>query len=177
VQPVALAIRAAALGAAAALTLAGCTSSAAHHPTGSGAPSSAPVAVPTGSGSPADPATVDAVKRAYGDFFSSTTTIARSQAVLQHGSAFHTVLVKEANSPDSDNVKIVVTAVRLLSPDTALVTYTLHAAGVALPGSHGYAVREDGSWKVAARTFCELLDIRGDAPAACKDSSITALPH
>jgi hypothetical protein len=158
----------------AALALAGCSSSAAHHPS---TPPAAPHSSTPNSGTPADPATVRAVKTAYADFFSSTTTVARSQAVLQHGAAFHQVLVSEANSPQSSNVKIVVTGVRLLGPSTAAVTYTLHAEGVTLPNGQGYAVREDGTWKVAARTFCDLLDIQGGAPAACKDSAITALPH
>jgi hypothetical protein len=47
----------------------------------------------------------------------------------------------------------------------------------ALPGASGLAVRQGGKWKVAAQTFCQLLTLQGDAPHACNDPKITAVPH
>ena len=46
-----------------------------------------------------------------------------------------------------------------------------------LPDADGYAVRINGSWKVAATTFCSLLTLQGDSAPACKDPSVTALPQ
>lgn len=171
------------LGVAVAATLAGCSSSGgtpkssappATHATTSSTSSSA---TPSASGTPADPATERAVSTAYSTFFSATSSVARSQAVLQHGSAFHQVLESESNSSQSNSVNVQVTGVNLLRSDVALVTYTLDAGGVKLPNARGYAVEEGGTWKVAARTFCNLLQLQNSAPAVCKDSSITALPH
>jgi hypothetical protein len=167
---------AAVLAAASAVTLSACSSSTAHQPATSPPATSAPATAPS-TGSAASPAILRAIKVAYRDFFSSTTTVARSQAVLQHGATFHTVLVQESNSPQSSNVQVTVTGARLVSPDTAAVTFTLKAGGVSLPNSQGYAVREGGTWKVAAKTFCSLLEIQGKPPSACSDPAITALPH
>jgi len=57
------------------------------------------------------------------------------------------------------------------------VTFTIASGGVKLPNTHGYAVKEGSQWKVAAQTFCNLLQLQGNSPTICKDSSVTALPH
>jgi hypothetical protein len=46
----------------------------------------------------------------------------------------------------------------------------------ALPNQTGYAVREDGKWKVAGATFCGLLAAQGAPPPVCTTASATALP-
>lgn len=167
-----------------ALLASGCSSSGATHasspPTGSsGGGATAPAAAPpTGSGTPADAATRSAVAKAFTTFFSPKSTAAQSEAALQHGSAFTQTLAAEATSAQSQNVSATVSSVRLLSPDVAAVVFTLNSGGSPLlTDTPGNAVREGGTWKVAAVTFCNLLTLQGTAPTACKDASITALPH
>jgi hypothetical protein len=167
-----------------ALTLAGCSSSggsgtSSAPPGGSSSGATTPVAgPPSGSGAPADAATTSAVTKAFATFFSPKSTAAQSQAALQHGSSFTKTLADEAKTSQAQQVSAKVTSVRLLSPNVAAVVYTLSSGGSPLlPDSPGNAVREGGTWKVAAMTFCNLLTLQGTAPAACKDASITALPH
>ena len=58
------------------------------------------------------------------------------------------------------------------------VTFTITNSGTPLLSNiKGFAVQEGGTWKVAAATFCVLLKLEGSPPAACSDSSITALPQ
>jgi hypothetical protein len=40
----------------------------------------------------------------------------------------------------------------------------------------GYAVKEGGTWKVAEYTFCGLLTLQGNPPAACKEPAATQAP-
>ena len=167
--------------------LAGCSSSAKNNGGGapppsesSTAPGSSPAAVSSSaamSGTPADPATKAAVAAAYSAFFSSHTTQAQSRAALQHGSVFAATLAAEAKSSHAKNASAEVTAVTV-SGNVANVTFTLLSGGSPiLPNTNGYAVREGGKWKVAAQTFCVLLNLEGTAPPACKDPAVTALPH
>jgi hypothetical protein len=181
-----------AIAACAALLVAGCSSSGGSSPapttanvsgTSAPPPTSPPAstAAPSSpgasaSGSPADAATTKAVSEAYSTFFSSTSTVARSQAALQHGSAFHQVLEQESNSSASNSIDVHVTGVRLLGDDLALVTFTIKAGTISLPDTQGHAVKESGHWKVAAQTFCNLLQLQGTTPAPCKDPTVTELP-
>ncbi len=167
-----------------AVLLAGCSSSGGSHsspPPGgksTGGASTPAAGPPSGSGTPADLATKSAVTTAFATFFSAKSTAAQAEAALQHGSAFTKTLADEAKSSQSQNVTATVTSVRLLGSDVAAVVFTLSSGGSPLlPNTPGNAVREGGAWKVAAVTFCNLLTLEGTAPAACKDSSITSLPH
>jgi hypothetical protein len=99
-------------------------------------------------------------------------------SVLQHGTKFRAALQAESKSPSAQNITAAVSAVQMQSADVALVTFTLKQNGSPLlPNTHGYAVREGGKWKVAAQTFCSLLQLQGTAPSICSDKSITALPN
>jgi hypothetical protein len=160
-----------ALALAAALT--GCSGSSGPNPS-----SPPPADAGSGrSGTPADAATRHAVSTAFSTFFSPTSTPAQSEVVLQHGSVFSKTLADEAKSTQAQHVTATVSAVSLTSADVAAVTFTLTSGGSPLvSNTSGYAVREGGSWKVAAQTFCSLLQLEGNAPAACKESSITTLP-
>ena len=168
----------------AALLLAGCSSSGggAHKSASSSLPSSSTSPVmsspaPSASGTPADPATRKAVADAYAAFFGYKSTLAQSQAALQHGATFHQTLVEQGKSSLADKSTATVDSVRVAG-DVAYVTFTISENGQPLlSNTPGYAVRENGTWKVAAKTFCSLLTLQGSAPAACGDPSITALPH
>jgi hypothetical protein len=99
--------------------------------------------------------------------------------VLQHGDQLKAALVKNANSPDARGLTAQVTRVAgdPGNPNVAKTTFTLVSGGKPLlPGATGYAVKEGGTWKVAATTFCQLLSLQQAAPAQCHDASITAFP-
>jgi len=171
------------------IALAGCSSSAKKHDsspggagTGSGSTptqtsSSDPSGTPAGSGTPADAATKLAVTKAFTTFFGDVGTVAQSEAVLQHGAMFADALEEQSKGAYAQKSSASVSDVRV-SGDLAYVTFTISSNGTALlPNTKGYAVRDAGTWKVAAQTFCTLLQLEGSPPAACKDSTITALPH
>jgi hypothetical protein len=163
----------------------GCSSSKPGTPGASGSTSGATTSTPspTGSGggstaaaSPADAATRAAVASAYADLFDSSSTDARAVAALQHGTVFAATIAKQSSGSLAQKAGVKVTKVTVHG-DVADVTFTITSGGSAvLPDAGGNAVREDGRWKVAARTFCTLLKLEGDAPAACADPKITALP-
>ena len=155
--------------------LAACGSSTPHRATSSPAlpVSSAQSSAP---GTAADAGTRRAVNDAYATFFNTRTSAAASEAALQHGATFRATLAAEANG--HDDVTASVSSVRLLRPDVASVVFTIKSGGAPLlANSPGYAVRENGRWKVAAQTFCGLLQLQGDAPRACQDPTITTLPN
>ena len=157
------------------VALAACSSSSGHDAGSSPALSSSSVPS-SASGTPADAATRRAVNSAYATFFNTSTSAAASEAALQHGATFRATLAAEADG--HDNVTAFVSSVRLLRPNVAAVQFTITSGGSPLlSDSPGYAVRENGVWKVAAQTFCGLLQLQGDAPSACQDPSITGLPN
>lgn len=166
---------------AAVLVLAACSSSGGQGPpssTGAGSAGGATSSDATGGGPPADAATTRAVRAAYVTFFDSKTSAAASETVLQHGASFAENLAEQAKTANAEAASAKVSAVRLAGRDVADVTYTLTSNGASLlQDVSGKAVREGGRWKVAAKTFCDLLALQGDAPSACKDPKITALPH
>jgi hypothetical protein len=181
---------AAALTVAVVLVAAGCssskkaaghsTSTASKKPAGSSTAGAAPqsgAVAPTGTGAPADAGTKALVGAAYVTFFDPKASPAKTAGVLQHGPAFAATLDAAAKSSQAQGIAAKVSAVNLVRPDVAYVTFTLTQKGSALlTDSPGYAVRENGTWKVAAQTFCNLLQLQNAAPPACKDASITALP-
>lgn len=128
--------------------------------------------------STADEVTVAAVTKAYQTFFASDSTAEQVEAAIQNGTRFHDTIAAEGSSKYSGTSGVKVTAVTLQSPDVAHVTFSVTSNGaVVLPGASGYAVRSgDGTWQVAAATFCQLLTLEGTAPAACKQAAATALP-
>ncbi len=117
------------------------------------------------------------IAAAFATFFSGSTTAARAQQFLQHGSAFAHVLSQQAGSAQAKSLRAQVTAITARRAHVAATTFTLSSGGnPLLPGAHGYAVQEGGRWKVSAATFCQLLTLQAAAPAQCSDASITALP-
>jgi hypothetical protein len=176
------------IGVVALIALAGCSSSGKG---GSSSSSSTPVSTPaastsaastsaatSGAGTPADAVTTKAVTTAYETFFDIKATTAQTVTVLQHGSAFSPTLAGQAKAAAAQKLAATVSKVNLASPNVADVTFTLTSNGSPLlPNTHGKAVREGGTWKVAAETFCALLGLQGTPPAVCKDPKMTALPN
>jgi hypothetical protein len=169
------------------LLLAGCSgSSGAGSPTsrlataspgassGTGSPAAASSGAP---GQAAPDKVVRAVRSAYAVFFSGRSTWQQSQASLQNGARFHATLVAQGKSQYASTSSARVRSVRLLSPRVASVTYDILSGGQALlQNVHGHAVHQGSRWLVAAETFCGLLRLEGDAPHACSDPAVTALP-
>jgi hypothetical protein len=70
-----------------------------------------------------------------------------------------------------------VSKVTMISANSAQVTFSILLGGnPMLPDYKGYAVREDGKWKVAGKTFCELMTLQGQATPACNTPEATSLP-
>jgi hypothetical protein len=135
-------------------------------------------AATSGAGTSADAATTKAVTTAYETFFDIKATTAQTVTVLQHGSAFSPTLAGQAKAAAAQKLAATVSKVNLTRPNVADVTFTLTSNGAPLlPNTHGKAVREGGTWKVAAETFCALLGLQGPPPAVCKDPKMTALPN
>lgn len=158
-----------------AATLAACGSSG----TGSGSPGGSSAAVaPSGSGTPADAATKAAIAKAYATLFGTTATLSQAEAAVQHGGKFAAAIKKESQSSFAKKSGARVGTATLVSPNTAKVTFSVLVGGrPLLKDEPGYAIKEHGTWKVAAKTFCGLLKLNGAAPSACDDPSVTALPH
>ncbi|MDT4945439.1 MAG: hypothetical protein QOH14_2172 [Pseudonocardiales bacterium] len=164
-----------------AASVAGCTGS-----KGTSAASSSPATVTSGgttSGSPSassaglSASDVVAIKKAYTTLIDSTTSTADSIAVLQDGAAFKDTLDAQAKSPQAQDTTATVSRVTAQSPNTAVVIFTILLKGSqVLKDTPGFAVRENGRWKVAGGTFCGLLTLNGGAPPVCKTAAATALP-
>ena len=175
-------LRRTALGAglAVATALAGCSSSGnGGDTTAPGGPtSSAGGRTSSAGGTSPDTATTNAITKAYRLFFDSAGPTKQGVANLQHGAQFRSTIVGESNSSyGKQKTTASVSAVRIVKPKVADVTFSIKVGSqTLLPNSHGYAVREGGKWKVAAKTFCSLLTLEGTAPSLCKQKSITALP-
>jgi hypothetical protein len=144
-----------------ALLVGACSSSAAKH-------SSAPPTV-----SPAV-----AVKHAYETFFDYRTPPTTGATLLQDGPAFASALQAAAASASTQKITVSVTQVLPgTSANVRKVIYTLSLAGKpTLKAASGYAVLENGAWKVAGTTFCGLLNLNGSNPPVCKDPKATTLP-
>lgn len=158
------------------IALSGCGSS------GSGGAPATSAHTPTGgattahsSAAPAPASVRTAVAKAYAEFFSYQSSVAASERYLQHGPVFAATLAAEGKT-GMQHVQARVTKVTMVSPNVAAVTFSLLSGSKPLlPASPGNAVREGGTWKVAAKTFCGLLKLQNQAPKACNDPHTTAL--
>jgi hypothetical protein len=139
-------------------------------------------AVPAGCGSsatsssqskkaPSAAATTEAqIKHNWLEFFNASTPTATAVSLLQDGTKFAAVIDAEAKSPFAKEASATVSGVKLTSPSTATVTYTLKLAGQPIPGlknASGMALKTGGTWEVADASFCQLLKLEGSAPPAC----------
>lgn len=126
-------------------------------------------------GTPA--AEVQAVTSAFEHFFDSSLPVDQKMALLQNGQAFTETLEHQAHSSIAGGASASVSEVNADGPGRAAVTFTIKKHGIPLlPNRHGTALELDGTWKVAAATFCDLLRIEGGVPAACDATSTPAPP-
>ncbi len=115
------------------------------------------------------------ISQAWARFFAGTTSASDKQALLENGSAFAAAIAAQANSPIAKSTMAIVSKVTMVSADQAQVTYTISIGGLpALTNQTGTAVLVNGSWKVGAASFCQLLSLEGQTPSACPATSAPA---
>jgi hypothetical protein len=111
------------------------------------------------------------IKHNWVEFFAPSTSPATAITLLQNGTKFAAAVKAQAKSPFASELSATVSSVKLTSPTTATVIYTLKVAGqLPVPGlknATGSAVKTGSTWQVADSTFCQLLKLQGPAPAAC----------
>lgn len=162
--------------AALAIVLSACSSSGGKPATSSPA-GGAPSTCKKSPGGRADHgSTKKAVIKSFTVFFNSDSAVCASEAVLQHGPVFHQTLIEQGKTDYAKKTSVKITSVTKVSKNVSAVKFTIASGSIKFP-YHGNAVREDGKWKVAAKTLCGLLKVEGGAPSACDKKSITALPH
>jgi hypothetical protein len=157
-----------ALALAAAITACGSSSSSPASHTSSATPS-------TASASAASSASASAqIKADWEAFFSGTTPASKKIALLQNGQKYAALIQAQAASGLAKSASATVTAVHVISPMQATVTYDIDLGGKpALSNQTGTAVYQDGTWKVGDASFCQLLALEngGKAPAGCSSAS------
>jgi len=123
---------------------------------GSSTSKASPSATPSSSGAVAQ------ITANWQTFFAGTTPAARKISLLQNGQQFAKTIQAQASSVIAEASQAKVSAVTVTSASTATVTYSILLSGkVALAGQTGQAVLEDGVWKVAAKSFSDLLALEG----------------
>lgn len=107
-------------------------------------------------------------------FFNPKTPVARRVSVLQDGQQFAAIIKSQASSSLAAQASAKVIKVTLISATKAKVSYTVLENGKpALSHLTGIAVFQNGTWKVGAASFCNLLAIENGGktstlPPACK---------
>ncbi len=98
-------------------------------------------------------------------FFLPTTSIADRVTLLENGTSLQQALAERAKDPLQQQASATVKKVELTSPTQAKVTYDISLNGtVALADSQGFAVVQDGVWKVGADSFCALISLGAAGP-------------
>ncbi|MGW6421582.1 hypothetical protein ACWF82_02810 [Nocardia sp. NPDC055053] len=132
------------------------------------APSTSAAATSSAAPATADAATTQAITQTYTTFFDGSKPATERAALVQSGDAFLAILQAQAQNPQSSGTSVTVSTVKVTGAGTADVGYTLLMGGnPVLPDQTGQAVKEGGTWKVAATTFCALLAIQGGTSTAC----------
>jgi hypothetical protein len=118
--------------------------------------------------------TADQVKAGWQQFFAGTTPAAQKIALLQNGQRFAKTIKAQAASPIAQGTQAKVTSVKITSPTTATVTYSIAINGqTALADQTGQAVREGGIWKVGSTSFQGLLALEQGGGLPSSSSSPT----
>jgi hypothetical protein len=111
------------------------------------------------------------IKSAYETFFAGKTSVADRVALLQNGSKFKAVVASFASNPLAKTAKAKVDSVTLVGPNKAQVAYSVKISGASLATQLGFAVRQNGTWKVGDASICRLIALQGTTPAVCKNST------
>jgi hypothetical protein len=113
---------------------------------------------------------VTAIKTNWEAFFSPKTPASKKISLLQNGQVFASVIQAQNSSTLASSATSTVSAVTLVSPTQAKVTYSILVGGApALKDQPGVAVLQNGTWKVGDQSFCALLTLEnnGKAPSVC----------
>ncbi|MGF7123578.1 hypothetical protein AB4Z09_17695 [Rhodococcus sp. TAF43] len=128
----------------------------------------------TGTAMPMTGASKD-VNDAFVAFFSGETSGGQKILLVQNGEAFADTINAQAESPMAKGTTATVTNVDMDAPGHATVTYTIEMNGQpVLADRIGEAVEQDGQWKVAQGTFCDLLTLEGNPPPVCGQPTTSA---
>ena len=128
-----------------------------------GSSSASTTSSPSPSASPSVTATT-AIKADWEKFFAGTTPAAQKIPLLENGQQFAQTIQAQAQSPLAKSTTAKVSSVKVTSPNTATVKYSiLLGTQVALADHTGQAVLQDGTWKVSAQSFQALLTLEGAA--------------
>lgn len=103
----------------------------------------------------------DAIERAFETVFAAPVSDqARCDAIESGSDLMPTMAEVRVRFPARDQVDIAVNSIRFLDDDEAEVTYALILPGQIHPGMpmpQGYAVRQDGSWKVSRESYAAAV--------------------
>lgn len=112
------------------------------------------------------------VKKDWVEFFAPTTSSANKLGLLENGTQFAPVLRQLGSMASS--VSSTVQKVKITSPSTATVTYSLLlGATPVLTAQKGEAVKQDGVWKVSDASLCSLLALEHSNAPACSGTGAT----
>jgi hypothetical protein len=119
------------------------------------------------------------IRDVYLRFLDLKVPVEQKVGLIQDGTEFLPAMQAEAKNPQAATVSLQVSDVKVSSAKLADVTYTILVSGSPLlPNQHGYAVKEDGTWKIAGVTFCGLLAAQSPTaiPPVCSKPAATSLP-
>ena len=106
----------------------------------------------------------EAVELAFETMFDATVPVAQRCASIEDGANLESTMqeLEERYAPSRD-VEVVVDAVRFVADHEAEVRFTILLPQFGQGELHrvGYAVHDDGTWKVARQTWCELIGLAG----------------
>jgi hypothetical protein len=137
-------------------------------PTTSAGPTTSVTGPSTTTYTPAPGSTEATIKTNWEKFFNGTLPVTDKVGLLENGQQYTSQLDAQAASPLAKGATASVSAITLISPTQATVTYSILVGGQpALPNQSGQAVLQDGVWKVSAQSFLALLQLEqgGSTPS------------
>jgi hypothetical protein len=121
--------------------------------------------LPSPTGPPPDDvdAARSAVVAAYTQAYSGTNSVETRRAAMQDSAALKPQLdqARAQNTQIVNTMTITVSDVTFLDPTHASVVYHLTLQGIPNPDTRGIAVLDNGTWKVARETTCDILRLAG----------------
>ncbi|MEI7547567.1 MAG: hypothetical protein WCK21_05860 [Actinomycetota bacterium] len=113
------------------------------------------------------------IRTAFTTFFTGGGSVDAKVAVLQDGERYRPMLTDAAANAQFRSLTIDIRDIRLATAaecggygelaTCAVVTYDLLVGGAPMLAAHqGYAVRVDGTWKVASSAWCAVVKLGGE---------------
>lgn len=160
-----------------AIGLTACSSSSKAPAASSPAASTPAVTTPAATTASTGTDVTSAVTQAYQTALNYQTPAATVETLLQDGADFTQAIAGLAAQAQSTKLSVTVSTVTPQGANAAKVVFTIFTNGSAtVKDTPGYAVLEDGTWKVAGITFCGLVSLAGTPPAACMTAKATTIP-